>query len=518
MTLPNPQKLSALHRRRGLHLPRAETTAKVVDATPPPKSTAPAPVVDRPKETTTATPEKSAPTPVLPLIPTISLPPLLGLGATTTTSHITSSSTTSTTAVSVTPSSITTSLPTTQRTLPVVTSTSHIVVQATTRFSSSTHTPEPSAVARGSSGLSTVTLIGGIGGALGATILFTVVVAFFLRRWRKRKATEDAFDASKFRRSAILLDEKDDDIRGRPRPPTMIERRNVSPTAAAASLSSPSAAYPYSDQPPVFPSAAPLSGNERAQSFAQHGAHQGQYGAVPLQPPSFAAGNQFGGAPNVPTTHYGANPYAGQGDPFATYAIPGQGHEQSGYGAPPMPGTHGPGAYAPYGVDPRYPQYQRYPRQRQSPQFGQGPAVDTGSGASLTREESISSLVNPFAPLPVPTKLGPTEGSGSGSISTSTSSSSSISESTRGASFVTRQSQEAPPAYTNAGVYTDVKRDVKVSPSTSASSLRVVNDNANSDVPDTTKTTTTKSNGSAPKLRPLSSYTLYNDDDAYGGM
>jgi len=291
----------------------------------------------------------------------------------------------------------------------------------------------------------------------------------------------------------------------------MIERRNVIPTTGAASFSSPSAAYPYSDQPPVLSS---FSGNERSQSFAQHGANQVQYGAIASQSPYLAAGNQFGGAPNAPTT---PNPYIGQGDPFASYSTQGQGHEQPGYGAPPIPGTHGPGAYAPYGA--RYPQYQLHQQQHQHqqyPRFGQGLAVDAASGDSLTREASVSSLVNPFAPLPVPTNLRPTEGSGS--ISTSTSSSSNA-ELTRGASFVTRQSQEAPPpAYPTDRVYTDMKKDIKVSPSTS-SSLKVVNGSSDSAVPATKSVdTTTTSKESAPEPRPVSAYTLYNADDAYGGM
>ena len=311
-----------------------------------------------------------------------------------------------------------------------------------------------------------MTIIGGVGGALGGTILLTVIIGFILvryplrqltiffltnvfifthiqRRWRKRKAV---FDVNQFKQGAVLLDE-DEKCRGRPRPPTMIERRNM---ASSTPLLAPSAAYPYSDQPSV------------PQPFTQQGTSQAQYGAVPLQlqTPSFAAG------------YYDANPYAmecgqGQGDPFAAYANQGQDYEHPGYGAPPVPGTHGPGTYAPYGVDPRYPQYhqqhtqqyQQYPPQYQQHGFGQCSAADTASSASLER---ASSLVNPFSPT-VPRVA---EGS---TLSSPAPSNTVLS---RGASTrQSAQSYEAPPAYMNSDLL----------PSTS-SSFHVMNPSSDSAV------------------------------------
>jgi len=354
--------------------------------------------------------------------------------------------------------------------------------------------------------MSTITLVSGIAGALGATILLTVIVAFFLRRWRKR-AAEDAFDPSEFRRSAALLDGDD---RGRPRPPSMIERKIVAPIPSASPLSPPSAAYPYSELPTT-----PFSGNEHAQSYAQHGANTAQYG---LQPPSFAVGNGFngnGGAPNL----YQAYPDHGEGNAFVTYAGPGQGHEQ--YGAPPVPGTYGPGAYASYG-DPRYPQSQRYPQyQNQQPQHPQQYQNQQpqqyqpgfGQDTSLNRQGSVSSfanssLANPFSPLPVLKNLEPIQLE---SPTSSSASASSNSELTRGPSVLARQTHDAPPAYINDDGYINMKRDVKMLP---PPPLSVVN--ADSAVPNTAAagtTTTTESNGHAQ--RPL---TVYDDDDAYGGM
>ena len=283
----------------------------------------------------------------------------------------------------------------------------------------------------------------------------------------------------------------------------MIERRNAS---------SPPAAYPYSDEPP-------MSANEHGQSFAQYGANQAQYGGIP-QHPSFAAGNQFGGNGGAPAMHYGANPHTmdyRQGDPYsAAYSGPG---EKPGYGAPPVPGIHGPGAYAPYGVDSRYPQPQRYPhpnqyqnQQHQQLGFGQGPAIDTPT--SPIRDENVPNLANPFSPLRVTKKLGSIENSGPESLSTPTLPSSTPPPSSNSGAtpFVTRQSHEAPPVYTNKGGYADVQRDVKVSPVL----LNVVNGNSDTTVPPTDATATmTESNGVSEPPRPL---TVYGDDDVYGGM
>ena len=333
------------------------------------------------------------------------------------------------------------------------------------------------------------------------------------RRWRRNKSGENAFEGD-FRRSAVLLDEKDDNTPDCPRPPSMIERRNAA---------SPPVAYP-SDDPP-------LSAIEHGQSFAQYGANQSQYGVIPLHP-SYAVGTQFGGNGGAPAMHYGTGPYTSNyGDTFsATYSGPGG--EKPDYGAPPVPGVHGPGAYAPYGVDSRYPQSQRYPQpnQHQNQQhqyqqrgFNQGPAVDTP--ASPTRDEDAANFPNPFAPLRVTKKSGSTENSGPESVSTPASPSSTPPPSTNpGATspFLTRQSHDSLPTYTNDGGYADVQRDVKMSPTT----LNVANGNpdtaltptttATATTTTTTTTVTDSSNGGV--VEPPRPLTVYGDDDVYGGM
>ena len=322
------------------------------------------------------------------------------------------------------------------------------------------------------------------------------------RRWRRNKSGDNAFEASQFRRSAALLDEKDDDSSDCPRPPSMIERRNAT---------SPPAAYP-SDEPP-------LSAIEHGQSFAQYGANQSQYGTIP-QHPSFAVGSVFGGNGGTPATHYGADPYTmsyGQGDTIsAAYSGPG---EKPGYGAPPVPGIHGPGTYAPYGVDHRYPQPQRYPhfnqnqnQQHQPRGFGQGPTVDTTT--SPTRDENVPTLANPFLPLRITKKSGSAENSGPESLPALPSSTPPPSTNPGTTPFVTRQSHDALPSYTNNGGYADVQRDVKISPT----SLNVVNSSSDTAVPPvvTAATTVTESKGNV--LEPPRPLTVYGDDDVYGGM
>jgi len=185
--------------------------------------------------------------------------------------------------------------------------------------------------------------------------------------------------------------------------------------------------------------------------------------------------------------HYGAHPYAmdlGQGDPLAG---PGQ-------GAPPIPGIHGPGAYAPYGLDPRYPRSQRSLLSQQSQNQEPQP--------QLYRGTSVSSLPNPFSVR--------TERSIHESLPSPTLSSRPVSSNPPATSFVTRQAHESPPAYSNNGEYLNVQRDVKMSPV----SLNVMNQGSD-DATTTQAVGTTTMAESNEKPRP---HTVYDDDDVYGGM
>lgn len=77
----------------------------------------------------------------------------------------------------------------------------------------------PSATAQA---LSTGAIVGSVAGGLAGLAIFGLLIAFILRRWRKRSRDDD-FDASEFRRSAFVVDSSN--------PPTMAERgHNVAPS------------------------------------------------------------------------------------------------------------------------------------------------------------------------------------------------------------------------------------------------------------------------------------------------
>jgi len=387
-----------------------------------------------------------------------------------------------------------------------------------------------------------------------------------MRKKRKSSKFASEFDADKFRRSAVLLDEKDQGGL-RPRPPTIIERKNKKPATPPVSTlpPPPSMAYPYSDQVSIVASAPPsvYGGNGsdhghgmQQQQYPQYGSGGPQYGALP--PPAAPQPSQ-GSIYNGVQGAYGVPPPGAYGAQY----------EQAGYGAPPIPGTYGPGAYASYSagpVDPRYPhqysphqrqqfqlqqQGQGYPQQQQQQVFqhpqqpqhpGQyGQQMNQGYNSSQafsaqgqpTRMDSMlsnPSLPNPFARSPVPS-LVPQAPSPPSSVS-----SSGITEkhalhlattidddnaSASGSTSLRRQptqSSGAPPAYDAAeedAAKWAARRDQKVKPvelkppaspgAAEASSSAVA------------PSSTTRPNANAE--RPVSgAYSLYNQDDVYGGM
>ncbi|KAF8902426.1 hypothetical protein CPB84DRAFT_863828 [Gymnopilus junonius] len=96
-----------------------------------------------------------------------------------------------------------------------------------------------------------MTLVGIIFGSLIGVAIVCVIIAFVIRHMRKKRRRLDGFDSAKFRRSAVVLNEKDQEPDFRPRPPTMIERRQGTPVPPSGGPTSfpppPTMAYPYSD-------------------------------------------------------------------------------------------------------------------------------------------------------------------------------------------------------------------------------------------------------------------------------
>ncbi|KAK7056415.1 hypothetical protein VNI00_002970 [Paramarasmius palmivorus] len=87
---------------------------------------------------------------------------------------------------------------------------------------SASETAEPASTGNGGK------IVGGIFGALGGLVAICVIIAFILRRWRKRLIDRDGanFDAGTFRRSAVMLQDPQPESRGHsPRPPSIIERK-----------------------------------------------------------------------------------------------------------------------------------------------------------------------------------------------------------------------------------------------------------------------------------------------------
>ncbi|KAF5331562.1 hypothetical protein D9611_007604 [Ephemerocybe angulata] len=172
----------------------------------------------------------------------------LPLSASTTTSTtpvippITSSMTTSTTLRSVmtrTPPDLPDVTTRTPPDLPDVTVTSTTSTQPLATSSAASSDKNVPTAATQSIG----TIIGIVAGLLGGLILIAVIAGFIVRRMRIRRRNREAFDASKFHKSALILDEKDPH---KPRPPSIStptatpRASTVVPPATSTSSDSPS--------------------------------------------------------------------------------------------------------------------------------------------------------------------------------------------------------------------------------------------------------------------------------------
>ncbi|KAF9474815.1 hypothetical protein BDN70DRAFT_294792 [Pholiota conissans] len=346
-----------------------------------------------------------------------------------------------------------------------------------------------------------------------------MVIAFFVRHFRKRRRDRD-FDPTKFRRSAIALPDENEKNGGgmRPRPPSMIERKNLvakSTASAQRNVPAPSMAYPYSDQASAVsvPSAPPsLYGSEHGPQHPQYGAAGARYAAVPQAPPP---GTPYGPVPGA----YGVPP------PLAPYN--GAQYEQAGYGAPPIPGTYGPGAYASYGAagDPRYPQYPhnkpqgypqfsayhqqaqvpaRYAQQPQQPMYGYAVPQPAALPAPMQNNSVRSVSASPASPPP--------------SAESVLSSSSTVATSSSGHRRQPTQSSGAPPAYEDDedSKRYQATRDQKIRPV----ELGVQN-GADASAGSSSSATTVAPAATAAKptkTRSNSIHTVYDDGDVYGGM
>jgi len=384
-------------------------------------------------------------------------------------------------------------------------------------------------------------MIGAVGGGIAGIAVLAIIVAFIVRKLRNRR-DRSGWDKDRFRRSAVMLSgdgqhggsEKEGDGLLRPRPPSMIERKR------ANSPNPPGAAYPYRDVPSA---AAPTP------AASMYGDDQSYYGNT--QP-------YYGGPSHAPGT-YAQFDHGHSG-------FPAQAQFDQGHGAPPIPGAYGPGGYAAYGgsSDPRagyagaggygtvggygQPQqgrahagaYGQQQPQRQYSTRSASTAQHNGYGnhheVQQTQYETQASTRAPTittseAPNPISEKqahalhlANPSESASATGTSSSAARLAPGPSSAQGdmsftPTFLTRNTSqssnsarspteaEAPPAYRPSLGYSNMKRDEKGRPAAETVTKEAIQPEP-----------APKTGGAGERQRPISSYTLYDQDDAYGGM
>ncbi|KAG6859921.1 hypothetical protein C0995_001924 [Termitomyces sp. Mi166 len=341
-------------------------------------------------------------------------------------------------------------------------STSHAATSAQTSASS---TPVATGAVSGGA------VAGGVVGSLAGLALLVTVVVFVVRRYRKKSLDALVFNASKFRRSALLLNdppippekEKMQEQRG-PRPPSMISRHLNAPAVPKAS-----AASPYSEHAP-----------NSTDPYGHYAATAAQYNVG-----MYGADGQVTRDPYADI--YGANPASGQ------HAS----HGQSGFGAPPM-------------------QFQ-FPQRPYHQQ--QGYQSSFALGAHAPAPAFKAPLPNPFSNAPPSTSASAAlTAARTAAQASSVPSGSSHSHSTSDPSSKPEVLQRRPSAQTSGGLpayeedpkYANMQRDVKVAPGTLAV---VSNDNESSS--SASRIPVAGTNTTSNTRRPMS---FYDPEDAYGGM
>ncbi|KAG6909795.1 hypothetical protein DXG01_015288 [Tephrocybe rancida] len=445
-----------------------KVTPTVIRATRPlPKTTSA--VVVEPSVPTTPASVATIPTPSPPVIPTTSLP--------------------------VVPTPTPTSISTTTS-VPVQYLTVTTVKNAkTASHASSSQKTVPQATNAVSGGTSTVSggaVAGAVIGGLAGLALIAAVVFFLVRRYRKSSTESWAFNAAKFRRSALLLDdtpsrpEKNMQQQQRgPRPPSMIARHMNSPAVPQASATGP---------------------------YGEHAVHSadpyGQYaaGAAQYNVGMYGADGQVIRDPYADV--YGGNPSYGQHAPYG----------QPAFGAPPtqLQFPQRQQAFTPQ------PYNQQFPAQHTF----QSSIGSAESAHSHNHNHNTAPLPNPFAQSTTTaaaalsaahTAARASSPSSSNSHSHSGSDVGSSEGSTTSPAVLHRrqptQAGGAPPAYEEDPSYANMQRDVKVSPGT----LAVVN-SANDASSSAGASRSTPATPTTPSKRPMSSYTVYDPADAYGGI
>ncbi|KAJ3563038.1 hypothetical protein NP233_g9200 [Leucocoprinus birnbaumii] len=466
---------AALRRRRDLGPRQVRPAATATPVVKPPVRPVPTRTVVKPtvapvKPTVTPTPVK--PTVVAPTKPVVPVP--------ATTSSLPPPPSLSTPVASVVPP--TTSLPSTSTTPSPSPSTASRALPSPATSTTSTASPSSTTSPATSGGVSTGAVVGGIIGGFVVLGLIGAAVFLFLRRAKEKKErNEKAFDASKFRQSAVMLEDPAEK-RSKPRPPTMIEQlAQHRPSPAPSS-------YPPSGNPGYRP--------EQARYASPYGS------AAPPAP--------YG--PTYPGAAYGAQAAYGQ------YSLP-----QNAYVA-----------YGHHHGYPPQPQYQ-YGAQQYGAYASSVPSSTTQPSVSGAGQDNLV-LPNPFASLPSPV---------SETVPTHYSSNASSTSTTRDLTHSAQNSTEAadaPPAYEPTSKFADYKADKKPKPAPSVSNAASSSSgaatstsqspiNASDPAPSAESPALLSATGPLARARtgdkalpsrPLSGTsaitTVYDANDAYGGM
>ncbi|KAG5641616.1 hypothetical protein DXG03_004639 [Asterophora parasitica] len=183
-----------------------ETHSSVSSNTKPTQTSTPPPA--KPTQQTT----KSAPQTTPPPTPTPTPPSSTQEQQTTVTSTSSSQAESSSESQSSTTSttSVTSALPTTANLGPVTITGPPVIRTQTSSFSTFTATTDldaspsisPSQSAAPSSGISTGAIVGSVAGGIAGIALIGIIIAFFLRRWRRNRISDDDFNTDDFVRAS----------------------------------------------------------------------------------------------------------------------------------------------------------------------------------------------------------------------------------------------------------------------------------------------------------------------------
>ncbi|RDB18529.1 hypothetical protein Hypma_000236 [Hypsizygus marmoreus] len=192
----------------------------------------------------------------------------------------------------------TTSPPVTTITGPAVTrtQTSSLAKFSTTIIDNAAITISASPTASPSSGISTGAIVGSVAGGIAIIAVIGIIVAFFLRRWRRNRISDADFNQDEFIRSPNMMESEFRDGHGGyrastfdPVPPSMSQQahQSIAPSLSSGSNLAGQGAYPYTGgaiqerQPYTYGQAYTDNNIAREDESSSEIAHGGAYSSQP---------------------------------------------------------------------------------------------------------------------------------------------------------------------------------------------------------------------------------------------